>query len=132
MSPKNPRNKNLPRQMAELFRLLGQPARLRILLMLGAGEACVCHLETALKLRQAYISQQLMVLREAGLVDSRRVGRNIYYRLKHPGLLPVIQSAGVWLGGEHFSLENYTHPPGTGLPGCICPRCTGEENTEAL
>lgn len=118
--------------MASLFRILAQPSRLRIVLALGSGEACVCHLETALKLRQAYISQQLMVLREARLVDSRRDGRNIYYRLRNPALLDVIQGAGAWIEGEPFRLERFAPLAGSTLPGCICPRCTGEENAAAL
>jgi ArsR family transcriptional regulator, lead/cadmium/zinc/bismuth-responsive transcriptional repressor len=116
--------KNLPKQMAALFRILGQPARLRILLALGSGEACVCHLETALKMRQAYISQHLMALREARLVDSRRDGRNIYYRLRNPALLDVIQEAGKWYAGDDFDVEMYAHQSTAILPGCICPRCT--------
>jgi DNA-binding transcriptional ArsR family regulator len=53
---------------ARLFRILSNPARLDLLACLRDGEACVCHLEAALGLRQAYISQQLAVLRQAGLV----------------------------------------------------------------
>lgn len=121
--------KNLPKQMAALFRILGQPARLRILLALGSGEACVCHLETALKMRQAYISQHLMALREARLVDSRRDGRNIYYRLRNPALLEIIQEAGEWIEGDKFNLDRYALPAATTLPGCICPRCSGEEDS---
>lgn len=117
-------SKNMHKQIAELFRILGQPARLRILLALGDGEACVCHLEAALNLRQAYISQQLMALREARLVDSRRDGRNIYYRLRDPALLDVIQQAGAWFAGETFDLESYAHQTATTLPGCVCPRCS--------
>ena len=57
------------KQLAEVFSLLGQPARLNILLAIGNGQVCVCHLESALGLRQAYISQQLMLLRNAGLIE---------------------------------------------------------------
>jgi len=75
--------------MAELFRLLAQPARLQILLVIGTGEACVCHLEAVLGMRQASISQHLMVLRKAGLVTSRREGRNIFYQLACPDVIDV-------------------------------------------
>jgi DNA-binding transcriptional ArsR family regulator len=44
------------------FKALAHPVRLQILDMLRSGEVCVCHMETALGKRQAYISQQLMVL----------------------------------------------------------------------
>ena len=67
--------------LAVRFKALAHPVRLQILDMLRSGEACVCHMETALGKRQAYISQQLMVLRDAGLVDARRDGLQVFYRL---------------------------------------------------
>ncbi len=79
--------------LAELFSLLGNPARLQILLILGEGEACVCHLKDALSQRQAYISQQLMVLRQAGIVSAVRKGRHIYYRLARPDVLEIVRSS---------------------------------------
>ena len=66
---------------AARFKALAHPVRLQILDMLRGGELCVCHMETALGKRQAYISQQLMVLRDAGLVESRKEGLSVYYRL---------------------------------------------------
>ena len=56
---------DLAEKAAQLLHLLGQAERLSILLAIGNGEACVCHLEAALGLRQAYISQHLMTLRQA-------------------------------------------------------------------
>lgn len=81
------------KEVARLFSLLGQPVRLKILLLIGEGEACVCHLKAAFGLRQAYISQQLMALRAGGWLKTRRVGRNIYYSLKDPALLGLIHQA---------------------------------------
>ena len=89
------KERHFPKAAVQLFRSLGQPARLEILLAIGAGEACVCHLEAALGQRQAYISQQLMALRHAGLVSARREGRNIFYRLAKPEILGFIQEAGL-------------------------------------
>ncbi len=66
---------------AQFFKILTHPTRLAILDVLRDGEQCVCHLEAVLALRQAYISQHLMVLRESGLVADRRDGWNIYYRV---------------------------------------------------
>ncbi|MBN1667987.1 MAG: winged helix-turn-helix transcriptional regulator, partial [Anaerolineales bacterium] len=62
-------------RLSRIFRAVSTPARLRILAAIGTGEACVCHLEARLDLRQAYISQQLMEMRDADLVDTRRDGR---------------------------------------------------------
>jgi ArsR family transcriptional regulator len=111
-----------PARVAELFRLLAQPARLRILLAIGAGETCVCHLETLLGLRQASISQQLMLLRDAGLVSANREGRNIYYRLSNPRLLELIAGAAHQLG---MALPTQTpcDAESLPLPGCPCPHC---------
>ena len=79
--------------IAELLQTISAPARLEILLLVGAGEACVCHIETRLGYRQAYISQHLMAMRQAGLIDSRRDGRYVFYRLLKPEILPLIQQA---------------------------------------
>ena len=68
-------------QISRILRAISTPNRLRILTAIGTGEACVCHLEALLDLRQAYISQQLMEMREADLVDTRRDGR--YLSLIH-------------------------------------------------
>ena len=61
------------------LKALAHPVRLQILALLRAGETCVCHMEAALDKRQAYISQQLMILREAGIIDSRKDGRQVFY-----------------------------------------------------
>ena len=92
--------------LAEIFSLLGQPARLHILLAIGAGQACVCHLEAVLGLRQASISQQLMLLRKAGLVESERVGRHIFYHLTDKRWIELIQAAAEITGIAlpHFDL----------------------------
>jgi ArsR family transcriptional regulator len=78
---------------ARLFKLLMHPVRLAILDLLRAGEACVCELEAGLHQRQAYVSQQLRVLREAGLIEDRREGWNVFYRLVDPGVLGVLDAA---------------------------------------
>jgi DNA-binding transcriptional ArsR family regulator len=80
-------------QAAELLKVLSHPVRLRILEILRGGEQCVCHMEAALGLRQAYISQHLIVLRDAGLVSVRREGWNIYYTLMQPIVFEVIEAA---------------------------------------
>ena len=65
----------------KIFKVLTHPARLAILEILRDGEHCVCHMEAWLGYRQAYISQQLSVLRQAGLISDRRDGWNIFYRV---------------------------------------------------
>ena len=104
---------------ARLFRILSNPARLDVLACLRDGEACVCHLEAALGLRQAYISQQLAVLRQAGLVQDRREGLNIYYRLAEPRLLPVLEAARQATGQTGPARR----PRAVAVADCPCPKC---------
>ena len=68
-------------EIVKVFENISAASRLAILLVIGEGEACVCHLEAVLGKRQAYISQHLMALRDAGIITPRRDGRFIYYRI---------------------------------------------------
>lgn len=105
--------------IAALFRTLGQPARIQILLLLAREEACVCHLEAYLGMRQAAISQHLMLLRDAGLVTANREGRNIYYRLARPGMIDLLLQAAAVSGLDAGGLQ----PPAEPLSRCPCPHC---------
>ena len=99
---------------ARLFKTLMHPARLEILETLRDGEHCVCHMEAALGYRQAYISQHLSVLREAGLVHDRRDGWNIYYRVVQPQVFDVLDAAQAMTGSKHT---------GRRAVACPCPQC---------
>ena len=77
-------------EQARYFHVLSHPARLQILDILRGGEECVCHIQSVLGKRQAYVSQQLMVLRDAGIVTDRREGLNVYYRLVDPAMTEVL------------------------------------------
>ena len=70
------------RPTARLFRALGDENRLRIVALLTHGELCVCHLQEALGLSQPAVSRHLAVLRAADVVEDRRKGSWVYYRLK--------------------------------------------------
>jgi DNA-binding transcriptional ArsR family regulator len=68
--------------LATLFRLLGDPKRIRILFaLLEAGELCVCDLAATTDVTETAVSQSMRLLRTAGIVRQRRDGRTIYYRL---------------------------------------------------
>ena len=118
------------KKIAGLFRNLGQPARLRILMSIGEGEACVCHLEALLGYRQAYISQHLMALRKDGLLSSRRDGRFIFYRIKDPAILGLIGEAGQIMGIKDDSLNDLTHTDAR--PQCCCPNCAAETDASLI
>src|SRR5574340_1335298 len=79
--------------IARPLQAIGSPQRIAILLAIGEGEACVCHLETALGWRQAYISQHLMALRKGGVLADRREGRYVFYRLADNRFLELIKTA---------------------------------------
>ncbi|MER7212157.1 metalloregulator ArsR/SmtB family transcription factor [Streptosporangium sp. NPDC000239] len=69
-------------QLAELFRLLGDPTRAQLLYaLLEAGELCVYDLTETVQVSDTAVSHALRLLRTAGIVASRRAGRMIYYRL---------------------------------------------------
>ena len=114
-------NPDLPSEaISRLLALIGQPARIQILFAIGEQEACVCHLEAVLEMRQASISQHLMVLRKANLVTSYRDGRNIFYRLTQPGVLTLLQQAAQLVGIQPEALRRLALRP---VKGCPCPQC---------
>ncbi len=72
------------------LKLLANEDRLLLLCQLSQGEACVSDLELSLGIRQPTLSQQLGVLRNEGVVETRREGKNIYYRVADPSLLQIL------------------------------------------
>jgi DNA-binding transcriptional ArsR family regulator len=67
--------------LAETFRALGDPTRVRILDALSRAELCVCDIATLLSLSESAVSHQLRLLRSLRLVRSRRAGRMVFYAL---------------------------------------------------
>jgi DNA-binding transcriptional ArsR family regulator len=67
--------------LADTFRALGDPTRVRILDVLSHGELCVCDLAAVLSLSQSAVSHQLRLLRGLRLVRARRDGRMVFYAL---------------------------------------------------
>ena len=63
------------------FKALADPTRIRILGLLASGEICVCHLHESLRLPQSLVSRHLAYLRRAGLVETRKDGLWVHYRL---------------------------------------------------
>lgn len=102
---------------ANLFKALMHPSRLSILEILHDGEQCVCHLEAVIGCRQAYISQHLMVLREAGLVEDRRDGARIFYRVIKPEVFDLVDAAIQLSGAEAITVGD------SKVKDCPCPKC---------
>jgi len=107
---------------ANLFKTLAHPARLAILSILRDGEQCVCHIEAMLKLRQAYISQHLKVLKDAEIVSDRRDGWNMYYRVSRPEVFEIMDAMFALTG----QLDAIPHAHSK--DECPCPKCHPTED----
>jgi len=113
---------DLYKKQAKLFKVLMHPVRLAILDILRDGEQCVCHMEAFLDLRQAYISQQLMVLRDANLVEDRRDGWNVFYHVTRPEIYDVIDAV-LPLVSVKKQPQNRNFVLQPGKTDCSCPKC---------
>jgi len=110
------------KQISNIFKVLGAPFRIRLLYALGDGEACVCHLESVLKRRQAYISQHLMVLRDAGILEAQRDGKYIFYRVADQKIFDLITAVGAISGIDEKALPIFEESKT--IASCSCPHCT--------
>jgi DNA-binding transcriptional ArsR family regulator len=77
--------------LTEIFRVLGDPTRVRILDSLSRAELCVMDLAGQLKLTESAVSHQLRLLRTARIVRARRAGRNIFYALDDHHVLALFE-----------------------------------------
>lgn len=84
--------------LAETFRALGDPTRVRLLTALGHAELCVCDLAALVGISESGMSHQLRLLRALRLVRARRDGRMIYYRLDDDHIVKLLAQ-----GLEHVS-----------------------------
>ena len=85
---------------ANLFRVLGHPARVRILELLRDGERSVGSLQAELGLDSGGTSQHLAALRRIGLVDSRREGTSVYYRVDDPRVFDLLAAGRAIIGRQ--------------------------------
>jgi ArsR family transcriptional regulator, lead/cadmium/zinc/bismuth-responsive transcriptional repressor len=79
--------------LADTFRVLGDPTRVRILNALSHGELCVCALAAAVGISESAASHQLRLLRGMRLVRPRRAGRQVYYAVDDHHILELLQQA---------------------------------------
>lgn len=80
-------------RLGELFRIFGDPSRLKILSALAVRELCVCDIAALSEMSDSAISHQLRILRSAGLVHYRKQGRMIYYSLVDSHIFNIIVQA---------------------------------------
>lgn len=78
---------------AEFFKTLGHPARIRILEVLRDGEQAVSELIPAIEIEASHLSQQLGVMRRAGLIQARKEGSSVYYSVTNPAIFKLLEVA---------------------------------------
>jgi ArsR family transcriptional regulator len=127
-------------ELEELFKALADETRLRILGLLLTGEVCVCHIHESLRISQPKASRHLAYLRRAGLVETRRDGLWVHYRLAgspNPIVATVRQAVAHALGhvdGIHRDAERLQRKTGCCAPvaaGAPTFACCGQGVTEA-
>ncbi|MGC6175297.1 ArsR/SmtB family transcription factor [Lacrimispora sp. 38-1] len=84
--------------LADFFKIFGDPTRVRILYVLSQSQMCVCDIANLLQMGQSAISHQLRVLKQMRLVKSRREGKTVFYSLAD-GHIETILAQGM----EHIS-----------------------------
>ena len=90
-------NENTFNHLADLFKLIGDTTRCRILFALDQDEMCVCDLANVLNMTKSSISHQLAVLRRSGIVKCRKVGKEVFYMLDDEHIQKVFE-----IGVEHI------------------------------
>ena len=100
--------KKMPKQnlfdnLAEFFKIIGDPTRTKILFALDQNEMCVCDIANVLGMTKSSISHQLATLKKSGIVKSRRDGKEVYYTLDDEHVKQVFE-----VGIEHIEHKNET------------------------
>jgi len=83
------------RRRSAMFKALSDETRLNIVGLLGIRELCVCEIMVALGLTQSTTSHHLMILKNAGVVDDRKEGKWVFYRLADPALFRKLHKINV-------------------------------------
>ena len=78
---------------AEILKTLGQPTRLKIIDFLRNGERCVCEIFPAIGEEQSNTSRHLNLMVSAGVLSRRKEGVKIFYTVKHPEILEIVELA---------------------------------------
>ena len=87
-------NQQLYDLYVEVCKAIAHPSRMKILDLLRGGELCVCELAPKVGISETNLSQHLALLRKAALVDTRREGHSIYYRVRDPRIFQALDLMG--------------------------------------
>lgn len=90
-------------KLSEVYKLIGDGTRLKILWALDIAELCVCDLSVLLNMTKSAVSHQLKVLRTANLIKSRRDGKNVFYTLADMHVREMIEVAIEHIDCEEIS-----------------------------
>lgn len=85
---------------AEILKAIAQETRLSILELLRDSERCVCEIFPAINQEQSNVSRHLNMMKKAGILTRRKDGLKIFYAIKHPEVLEVIDLAAVIMKRE--------------------------------
>lgn len=105
-------------ELSARLKLLAHPERLRILDAVRRDSECVCHLEALLGKPQPYVSQQLRLLRDAGIIADEKQGQNVFYRLDDEAVRSWLDAVLGPAAGEHPEMAQHKR-----VITCVCPKC---------
>ena len=88
--------------LADTFRVLGDPTRVRMLDALAGGELCVCDIAALVGISESAVSHQLRLLRSMRLVRPRRAGRQVYYAVDDQHILELLKQASTHVEESRF------------------------------
>jgi len=83
-------NENTAEHVAEVLKAVAHPVRLQIVELLDAGEMCVGDIVEALGGKQAITSQQLNMMKDKGVLNCRRDGARVYYRIENKNVIKLL------------------------------------------
>jgi ArsR family transcriptional regulator, lead/cadmium/zinc/bismuth-responsive transcriptional repressor len=92
-----PGNERIVHEIADFFKLFGDPTRIKILFALGASELCVGDIASLLGMNHSAVSHQLRLLSRSRLIRSRKTGKNVYYSISDKHIKNVLAQ-----GFEHI------------------------------
>jgi ArsR family transcriptional regulator len=114
------------RDPARMLRVMAHPMRLEILGIIRRSDECVCHLSAALGKPQPYVSQQLAILRNAGLITDRKEGNLVFYGLADGPAAAQVKEILDAIADKADEVGRIAVSPYGGyrrVSGCTCPKC---------
>lgn len=91
---------------ADFLKSLSHPVRIKVLNLLGPGERCVCELMEEIDIEQSNLSQHLTLMKRQGLIDSRKEGAKVFYRILYPSVLEVVSAVEKTLSEQISHSQN--------------------------